>query len=120
MRSSKLRLKPLEWLLASGFFIWCVVVYIAKNGEMQVIMLADPLMWPLDIFLFPTYSAIGGWLAPGDPREVSSSTWLQIDLIFDVVLVFSGTLWHWLVGRLIFILATAIFHGPLFRKIRQL
>jgi len=109
MKTSALRIKLLSWWLAGAFFVWCIVAYFAGGHDyLWLICLKNPIMWPLILPLVSSYSAIGHWLAPGDPREVAPSIWVHLDLIADVLFVALGTLWHWLLGRLISFLATIV------------
>jgi hypothetical protein len=113
MKAFKFRLKSLSWWLAGAFFVRCLFIYLnvgrhAAERLWQTVYY-DPLMWPLDWPLQCIYALIGDWLAPGDPREVAPSVWAILDSVGEVVLVVSGTLWHWLIGRIVSLLLGAIF-----------
>ncbi len=100
----KLRLKSLSWWLAGAFLIWSLAECLLLKGDSTRFYLAAlkyPPMWPMFPVVVGINFDVAEWLAPGDPRDLDPAVGRQLVLAENLILIIVGTLWHWVVGRLI-------------------
>ena len=65
-------------------------------------------MWPLLGPLDALATWIDNWILPGDPRDVTASEEAHVYYLGSALLIITGTIWHWIIGRLASLLITAV------------
>jgi hypothetical protein len=108
MNSPKLKFRSLSWWLAGAYFVWCIFLFFAGPLKFYFAIITDPFMWPL-LWSVRCVSYMDRQLDfTGDPRDVTASEEAHVYYLGSALLIITGTIWHWIIGRLASLLITAV------------
>lgn len=98
------RFKKLSWWFAGVYLAFSALVYFGSLGSESHSwwpIFLYPLIWPLGwIEHSLVQPMLDGWLAP-DPKSAADSVWVTIDRISGGYYIVIGTLWFWVLGKLL-------------------